>query len=230
MTPPPKFKSKSRLTGKYPNPSEGFLGNNLELNNWVISEFITKEIIPVVDTHPFPIPEIYIMVGAVTYFNPDVVFEWGTNVGKSARIFYEIKEKFGQPFDLYTIDLPDSESHEELPHNDQFAHFIKNLPVTSLRGDGLETSLNIYKEKYSKSKALFFLDGDHAEDSVTRELSGIFESCSNPCVIIHDTFFQTNPNYNIGPHKAIQSFLKSDKKRKILLETNYGLPGMTVLI
>ena len=58
-----------------------------EVNNWIISEFIVEKLVPVVGVHPFPLDELSLMTAAVCRFQPELIFEWGTNIGKSARIF-----------------------------------------------------------------------------------------------------------------------------------------------
>jgi len=83
------------------------LCSELELNNWVISEFIIHKLAPVVGIHPYPINEQCLMVAAVCALKPTLIFEWGTNLGKSARIFYETAREFKVRTEIYSIDLPD---------------------------------------------------------------------------------------------------------------------------
>src|ERR1043166_6020595 len=36
-----------------------------EVNNWLVSEFVLKTLVPIVGTHPFPLNELVLMVAAV---------------------------------------------------------------------------------------------------------------------------------------------------------------------
>ena len=121
--------------------------HELEVNNWVISEFIIHKLVPVVGIHPYPINEQCLMVAAVCALKPVLIFEWGTNLGKSARIFYETAREFKVRMEIYSIDLPDDVDHVEHPVKRR-GMYVKNLEgVHLLQGDGLETSLSVYRER-----------------------------------------------------------------------------------
>jgi cephalosporin hydroxylase len=201
-----------------------------EVNNRVVSDFIIQELIPILGTQPFPLNEQFLLTATVCRFKPDYIFEWGTNVGKSARIFYEIQNHFKIPFRIHSIDLPDTIDHAEHPHNTR-GMFVKGLKgVTLHQGDGLDTSLEIYRKNQKICNPLFFLDGDHRYSSVIRELNGINQHVKNPVLVIHDTFYQSSEsNYNIGPYTAIKEFLAASKENYGMLSTDTGLPGLTVL-
>jgi hypothetical protein len=55
------------------------------------------------------------MIAAVCVLKRTHIFEWGTNLGKSARIFYEVARRFGIETQIYSIDLPDDIEHVEHP-------------------------------------------------------------------------------------------------------------------
>ena len=214
------------------------LCSELELNNWVISEFIIHKLAPVVGIHPYPINEQCLMVAAVCALKPTLIFEWGTNLGKSARIFYETAREFKVRTEIYSIDLPDDVDHVEHPGGRR-GMYVRNLEgVHLLQGDGLETSLSVYRERMAslspadKSVAkvpLFFIDGDHGYDSVRRDLDGIMGTVPEANILLHDTFFQSpEAHYNIGPYQAIQEVLRAAPIYKILRQ-ELGLPGMTLL-
>jgi len=201
-----------------------------EINNWAISEFILKRLIPIVGVRPFPLNELFFITTTVLRFNPTHIFEWGTHVGKSARIFYEITKAFNIKCEIHSIDLPDDVHHVEHPKNKR-GRLVKRINEVHLhQGDGLDFSLKIYKGIDCECRPLFFLDGDHSYESVKRELEGITKEVSNPIILVHDTFYQSKESgYNIGPYKAIQNImLKYPNKYKInSLDT--GLPGMNLL-
>ena len=77
------------------NPIKNPGAFEFEVDNWVISEFIVKKILPFVGFHPFPLNELHLMVAATCRFRPSHIFEWGTHTGKSARVFYETTRHWG---------------------------------------------------------------------------------------------------------------------------------------
>lgn len=211
-----------------PNPG----ATEYEVNNWVLSEFVLKRLVPVVGTHPYPLNELMLMAGAVCRFRPTHIFEWGTNVGSSARVFYETGRQFHLPVEIHSIDLPPEIDHVEQPGSSR-GRLVRNKPGVSLHlGDGLETSLSICRAIPAGGRALFFVDGDHSYESVRRELSAILTEVVNPVVLLHDTFYQSSDsNYNTGPFQAVQDVLKnppSIREYKTIV-TNTGLPGMTLI-
>ncbi|MBA4389468.1 MAG: hypothetical protein C0399_00820 [Syntrophus sp. (in: bacteria)] len=202
-----------------------------EVNNWVISDFIIHKLVPIVGVHPYPINEQCLMVASVCTLKPTHVFEWGTNLGKSARIFYEVAHRFGIETQIFSIDLPDDIEHVEHP-KEKRGIFVKNLQgVNLLLGDGLESSLKEYNtiKQHNKCTPLFFIDGDHSYQSVKRELLGITSTVPEASILLHDTFFQSpESGYNIGPYQAIKDVVTDAHNYKIIRQ-DLGLPGMTFL-
>src|SRR4051812_22860104 len=84
----------NKTVGKYEDPALNLNASEFEVNNWRISEFVVEKLVPVVGMHPFPLDELMLMTATVCRFKPELIFEWGTNIGKSARIFYEITKSF----------------------------------------------------------------------------------------------------------------------------------------
>lgn len=202
-----------------------------EVNNWQISDFIIDKIISIVGTRPYPLNELSLMVATVCRLKPSYIFEWGTHVGKSARIFYETCAYFNIKTIIHSIDLPDAMEHIEHP-KDQRGKLVKGLNGIILhQSDGLTTALKICKNyPINKNKTLFFLDGDHEYQSVKRELTGIIKNVPEANILIHDTFYQSSKaNYNIGPHKAVNEVLKLFPNKYKVFSTKLGLPGMTLL-
>lgn len=199
-----------------------------EVDNWVVSRFVLKKIVPAVGIKPFPLNELQLMVSAVCRLKPTHIFEWGTHIGKSARIFYETAKYFNTPLEIHSIDLPDDVEHVENPHSKR-GKLVKGKPGVFLHlGDGLNTALGIYRTLPPGSRALFFLDGDHAYESVKRELEGIIANVLDAKILVHDTFYQSaDSGYNIGPFKAVQEAIEKGKFK--VIETKTGLPGMTFL-
>ncbi len=211
-----------------PNPG----ATEFEVNNWVISDFVLSRLVPVVGVHPYPLSELMLMAGAVCRFKPTHIFEWGTNVGASARVFYEASRYFKIPLEIHSIDLPGEIEHVEHPGRRR-GKLVKGKSGVFLHlGDGLETSLKIYRKLPQDSRVLFFVDGDHSYESVKRELEAIVTYVVAPKVLLHDTFFQSpDSGYNVGPHLAIREVLEGlpVDKRLRMLEAKTGLPGMTLV-
>ncbi len=212
----------------YPDPALNREASEWEVNNWVVSDFVVQQLYPVVGVRPFPLQELMLMVSSVCHFKPTHIFEWGTHIGKSARIFYETTRTFSIPAQIHSIDLPDDVTHVEHPGSER-GLLVKGLPGVHLhQGDGLGISLALCKQLKAE-RPLFFVDGDHAYESVKRELSGILNEIHAPAVLLHDTFYQSAPSgYNIGPCQAIRDVLR-DYSGYRSLSTQMGLPGMTLV-
>ncbi len=202
----------------------------LEVNTNQLTSFIIKDLLPLVGVSPYPITEQLLLCSAVVKIKPDYIFEWGTHLGISARIFYEVCKNYELNTIIHSIDLPDNVDHIEHPGEKRGIKVqgIKNVKLH--QGDGLNTSIEIAKQLEDNAKLLFLLDGDHSYDSVTRELNGIQKTFPTANMIIHDTFYQSSDSgYNIGPFKAVQDFLENNPNHYKKLSTDLGLPGMTLL-
>lgn len=205
--------------------------SEFEVNNWIISDFVVRKLVPVVDVRPFPLNELTLMVAAVCRLKPTHIFEWGTNIGKSARIFYEVCKEFGISSEIHSIDLSDEDEHVEHP-KEKRGYLVRGIDSVQLhQGDGLDTSLRIISQLgYSGISPLFFIDGDHTYESVRRELAEIIDRVPTANILLHDTFFQSDDSgYNIGPWQAIESVLGEKKHSFKSISQNIGLPGMTLL-
>lgn len=215
---------------KFENPALNPNASEIEVNNWVISTFVIEKLVPKVGIHPFPLNELMLMSSAVCCFKPAHIFEWGTNVGKSARIFYETIKSFHISSHIHSIDLPDDVFHNEHPQKNR-GKLVRDLKeVTLHQADGLAKSLEIYNSEKVTGNVLFFIDGDHSYECVKRELATILEHIPTAKVLLHDTFYQSaDANYNIGSFKAIEDVLGSAKNEYNVITTNLGLPGMTLL-
>ncbi|MBC7864821.1 MAG: hypothetical protein IAF38_17740 [Bacteroidia bacterium] len=212
----------------FTDPVKNLSSAELEINKWSISEFVIHKLVPVVSCHPFPLDELMLMTTAVCRFKPELIFEWGTNVGKSARVFYEIISTYKINCTIHSVDLPDDVFHHEHPQNYR-GKFVKGKKDVFLyQADGLSKSIEIYKEKKPKGKVLFFVDGDHSYESVKRELSEILKAIPDAVVLLHDTFDQSDDaNYNTGPIRAIREVINGTHYR--IISTQGGLPGMSLV-
>ena len=216
--------------GKGQDPALNIDCSEFEVNNWIVSEFVVGTLVPIVGVHPFPLNELLLMVSAVCRLKPNHIVEWGTHLGKSARIFYETANHFGLDVAIHSIDLPDEVGHQEHP-GQQRGMLVKGLGGIHLhQGDGLTVCLEIHNRIGRSNKTLVFIDGDHNHDSVKRELTGVMTHMPDANILLHDTFFQSaESGYNIGPYQAIAETMAAASGRYRTLSTDMGLPGMTLL-
>jgi predicted O-methyltransferase YrrM len=198
-----------------------------ESNKWILSEFVLHKLVPIVDVRPYPLDELLLMCSTLAYFKPDIVLEWGTHFGISARIFCEAAKYLQLGTKIHSIDLPpDSEHVENIHEASQRGKFVRGLPVTLHLGDGLTVARQILQTKEHRLP-LFFVDGDHGFDSVRNELNDIKEMARRAVILAHDTFFQgAESGYNCGPFDAMSEFTK--RHQLPLQSTILGLPGMSV--
>jgi cephalosporin hydroxylase len=220
---------RDRFQSNSQDPARNIGCTEFEVDNWAISKFIIHKLLPIVGPHPYPITELNLMTAAVCRLKPQQVFEWGTNIGKSARIFYEIGKQFGIPLDIHSIDLPDDLEHTEHPKSSRGRMVRGYAGVTLHQGDGLGRSIELYQRHPDRS-TLVFIDGDHSYESVYRELNGVIDAMPNAHILLHDTFYQSEASgYNIGPHRAVSETLSTIPGQYQVISTNTGLPGMTLL-
>lgn len=219
-----------RIVGAASNdPVKNAQCTEFEVDNWLISEFIVDRLARIVGTHPYPLAELNLMVAAVCRLQPEQIFEWGTNIGKSARIFYETGRRFKIPLEIHSMDLPDDQEHAEHPRSDR-GRLVRNLPGVSLyQADGLSKAIELYQRQPGK-RTLVFIDGDHRYESVYRELNGVIAAMPNASILLHDTFYQSaESGYNTGPHRAVADTLAAMPGKYRVMATATGLPGMTLL-
>lgn len=199
-----------------------------EVDKWALSSFIIEKLLPIVGVQPFPLDEQLLMASAVSFFRPDVIIEWGTNIGNSARIFHELRVHLELETVIHSIDLPPEAVHSENIKNTQSrGALVTGLPVSLHLGDGLTVAKQLIKEG-SYQKPLFFVDGDHAYTSVMRELEGIRNIVGEAVILAHDTFLQRpGSGYNCGPGKAVLEF--AERYNLETWSTSLGLPGMSLI-
>ncbi|MCR9067186.1 MAG: class I SAM-dependent methyltransferase, partial [Cytophagales bacterium] len=220
--------SKSR---KYVDPVRNINSSQLEVDKWEVSDFVYKKIIPKVGVHPYPLDELMMMVSATVLIKPTHILEWGTHIGKSARVFYETITAFNIDGTVYSFDLPDDEDHIEHPREKRGA-LVRGLPNVKLyQEDALVKGIELYIDSDLKNKSsLFFVDGDHSYETVLNELEVIYKNVPDANVLLHDTFYQSiDSGYNTGPCQAIEKFLKESELDFRRMDTQLGLPGMTFL-
>src|SRR5688572_22468854 len=99
------------------NPTKNPDCSEFEVDLWAISRFVVAKLAPVVGVHPFPLNELVLMCAAICRLKPAQVFEWGTHLGKSARVFHDCAAHYGIALRIHSVDLPDEIEHVEHPHD-----------------------------------------------------------------------------------------------------------------
>lgn len=145
--------------------------------------------------------EVRFVEEILTKLRPTHVFDWGTNVGASARLFYEGSLQMGYPCEVHTVELPLELAHLDRDHpgETRYGAWIEGLPVYGHRGDGVTESIRLHHELKPK-RALFFIDGNHEYENVLKELLAIEEAAPQAVMLLHDT------HQLVGPLRAIRAF------------------------
>jgi len=218
------------LAGVWPDPVRNPTASEFEVDLGTLSRFLLQKIVPVVGTRPYPLNELLLMTAAACRLKPAVVFDWGTHIGTSARIFYECRQTFKLGYDVHSIDLPPASSHAEHPGS-KHGRLVQGLAGVHLhRGNGVEVALALWQTLGCPKRPLFFVDGDHAYETVRDELNQIFSTVADASALAHDTFFQSaESNYNVGPARAIDEITEKFPGRFRVVKSGLGLPGMTLL-
>lgn len=127
--------------------------------------------------------EVRFFAETIETYRPTHVFEWGTNVGASARIFHEI----GHGLQVITVEHPDDQTFDHPGH--RYGLWCDGFEphIYMLKGDGVSVSLDAFVQFGSPERALFFVDGDHSYDAVSRELGLIAEAAPRAVILVHDT-------------------------------------------
>lgn len=205
--------------------------SEFEVDLWTLSDFVLDKIVPAVGVRPYPLNELLLMTAAACRLKPSVVFDWGTHIGVSARVFYECARAFGLSYEIHSVDLPPDASHVEHP-GQEHGRLVRGLAGVHLhRGNGVEVALDLWNKMGKPARPLFFVDGDHAFESVRDELTRIFSAVPDAAALAHDTFFQSaDSNYNVGPALAIAEVTANFPSRFKLIHSGLGLPGMTLIL
>jgi cephalosporin hydroxylase len=224
---PPLSHADKRALVDYPTDLSPATRSLPEANKWILSEFILDNLVPVIGVHPYPLDELLLMCSTVAYFHPDMIIEWGTHLGKSARVFYEMAVYLKLGDIVHSVDLPPDHEHVENIHaSSERAMFVRGLPVKLHIGDGLAIARDLLAEAQPRLP-LFFVDGDHSFESVQHELVYLKEFVPRAVVLAHDTFFQgSEAGYNCGPYEAMKKF--ADEYHLPIESTVLGLPGMSL--
>lgn len=198
-------------------------GSIFEVDCWILSEILLKKVIPKIGIHPYPLNEQMLMASVVAFVQPKIIIEWGTNVGKSARLFWEVKEALDLNCSIYTIDLMN-------PNHPEFSgaargKYLSNTDVMQIVGDGVKTANKLLDGV--SNPVLVYIDGDHSHESVKRDLAIWDKLPSGSGILAHDVFYQIPSTYNVGPWHSFQELIQEQKSNISQVQWQIlGLPGM----
>ncbi len=134
---------------------------------------------------------------------PDFIAEWGTNVGESARIFFEAAKYHHLDCEIHSV-----ETYDEIPilrpedAGRKRGHFVLGLPVFLHVGEGTVVSIDLYRNS-NRIRPLFFLDDSHLEDGVFDSLEKLGE-ITEATILVHDADLVSSGE----PDRAIRRFLE----------------------
>jgi cephalosporin hydroxylase len=198
-----------------------------------LDRFVFEKILPQTGLL-YPAAEISLMALVVDRVRPTHIFEWGTNIGGSARIFHTITEVLEIDAEIHTWDLPENVPHGQHPGKDH-GKLARGLPrIHFHREDGLQGALAKMESERAQSpnfRPLYFVDGDHSYASVIREIAGLVSVQDEFHLLAHDTFIQ-KPDAKgqsreswLGCPTALEAFAKDYR----WLNVGFGNPGMAYL-
>lgn len=144
-----------RAAGGWPDPVRNPGASEFEVDLWTLSDFVIDKIVPVVGVRPYPLNELLLMTGAACRLKPSVVFDWGTHIGVSARIFHECEKAFKLGFKIHSVDLPPDVAHVEHP-GQEHGRLVRGLSNVHLhRGNGVKVALDIWRGLGQPKRPLF---------------------------------------------------------------------------
>jgi hypothetical protein len=142
------------------------------------------------------------------------------------QLFCLRRRAFELAFEIHSIDLPADMMHVEHPGMEH-GRLVRGLPGVHLhRGDGVTVALAQWEQLGRPAKPLFFVDGDHAYESVLRELDMIFATVPDGSALVHDAFFQSAQScYNVGPARAVDTIVARHSSRLTSLTSGLNPPA-----
>ena len=190
-----------------------------------LGRFVAHGLVPVVGVIPYPPHDLMLMCSAVLCVRPSLIIEWGTNLGISARIFYEVTKRYRIKAEIHSIDLPPDVMNFENPGRRR-GMLVKGLKVQLHEGDGLESALKILNARVCE-RCLVYIDGDHSYSAVSREATALRAAHPRAALLFHDTQPNCDPT---GPRKAIEEIIREGEGRLRVYDLQLGRPGMTLLM
>ena len=158
----------------------------------------------------YPGAELEFICDTVEQVRPDAIFEWGTGSGCSGRIFWECSRLLNLSATIHTVELPDELMPLDSQHpSTSCGMYLDGTTVIRHRGDGVTEALVLWAH-LQPQRSLFFLDGDHSQVMVYREIALIDRMVPDAVMLIHDT--------NAGPGDAARAWV-AEQGRHVFTST-----------
>lgn len=142
---------------------------------------------------------------------PDLVCEWGTNTGHSARLFHEARVLLALDCDIHSVELSTAVPVlRAVEKGFRRGHHVRGLPVTLHVGDGPRVALDLYYLS-DRERPLFFIDDNHEEQKVHDELLLLAEECPQAVLLLHDAMIGRSQE----PDRALRKFLEGNDRYDI---------------
>lgn len=181
-----------------------------------------QELIEKLELPGYGLDEVGFMEETVIWCKPSFIADWGTNLGSSARIFWELSYLHGLFPQIVTVDLPLALAALDRDHaGGRTGILSKEKTIIHLTGDGVIEALTRYVHYGRPEKALFFVDGDHSLHNVVRELNMIERLAPTAMILLHDTRSE--------PGLAVEQFIGADRDTVYVCEFLGSQAGMTRL-
>lgn len=202
-------------------------GSLFEVDCWILSELLLKEVIPKIGVRPYPLNEQMLMAAAVAFVQPKIIVEWGTHLGKSARLFWQVKEALGlSGCRVCTVDSMNSDQ-PEYPGAAR-GRYLGQTGVEQIVGDGAQVAAQLIDG--SCEPVLLYVDGDHSREATKQDFALWPKLPAGSGLLAHDVFFQTPSAYNVGPWESLQELVETHQETIAQMQWQLlGLPGMAFM-
>ncbi len=164
--------------------------------------------------------EAVVLYDTVQTLRPDLIVEWGTNTGHSARLFVEARDLLDLKCAIHSVDVgtdvpvlrPEEEGLRQ-------GHHVRDQKVALHIGDGPQLAALLYRQR-KWSRPLFYIDDNHEYQRVLDELFLLASECPRAVLLLHDAMVGRDQE----PDRALKEFLDNVS----VYETHY-VPGVPMV-
>jgi hypothetical protein len=119
----------------------------------------------------FPHDHVQLVCDTVVRLRPDIICEWGTNAGNSARLLYEASTL--SPCPVHSIENADQGTPP----------LLEGLDITLHHGNGLTITMAL---THGKERPLILIDDHHVYQDTYDNLVALRERRKHAVILIHD--------------------------------------------
>jgi cephalosporin hydroxylase len=130
--------------------------------------------------------ELWMIAQTMEELRPDLICEWGTNVGYSARILWEARGMLGLTCPVHSIDISANPPILRSADSGKMqGHHVQGTGVQLHQGNGPVQAVNL-AALHGALRPLLFIDDHHDFEHVSMELTLIYESIPRGTMLLHD--------------------------------------------